>query len=515
MTFKIPAAFQMADYFLDARVREGRGDRVALRGDFGSLTYRDVQSRANRFAHLLKSVGVEPEQRVLIALPDGPEFVAAFFATLKLGAVVVMVNPELKADAIEYFLEYTRASVAVIHSESRSEFLRAAGAGRHLKDTIVVGEAALDTRLAAQPDELENFPSHRDDAAVWLFSGGTTGKPKAVVQTHASFANTTELYAKGVLKYSEDDVTLSVPKLFFGYATGSNLLFPFSVGACAVLFPDRCTPACLFGMIARYRPTILINVPTMIQKLVSHEAAAAQDLSCLRLSTSAGEALPVELHDRWKRTFGVEILDGLGTAEMWHIFLTNRPGRVHPGTIGEVVPGFEVKVCDDDGHQVADGETGWLWVRGQSRAQGYWQQHKKTCEAFRGEWYVSGDMVQRSSRGVFTYCGRGDDMLKVSGKWLAPSEVENCLLQHPAVREVAVIGAQDRQGLMKPHAFVVAAAATAALPVELQTWVREHLEPYKYPRAVTLLEALPRTHLGKADRGKLRRMAEEAQRADV
>jgi len=235
-----------------------------------------------------------------------------------------------------------------------------------------------------------------------------------VVQTHASFANTTECYAKGVIGYTERDVTVSVPKLYFGYATGSNLLFPFAVGATTVLFPEAATPELVFERIARFRPTILINVPTMINHMVSHPAAASQDLSCLRLATSAGEPLPVELYQRWKRTFGVELLDGLGTAEMWHIFISNRPGQVRPGTLGTVVPGFDVKVCDDEGRELPAGEVGVLWVRGGSRALGYWQQMEKTKEGFRGEWYVSGDMVRRDPDGYFTYCGRADDLLKVS-----------------------------------------------------------------------------------------------------
>ena len=326
-----------------------------------------------------------------------------------------------------------------------------------------------------------------------------------MVQTHRSFANTTECYAKGVIGYTERDVTLSVPKLYFGYATGSNLLFPFSVGAATVLFPEAATADVLFQKITQFRPTILINVPTMINQMVSHPTAATRDLSCLRLTTSAGEPLPVELYHRWKDTFGVELLDGLGTAEMWHIFISNRPGLVRPGTLGPVVPGFEVKVCDADGRELPDGEVGCLWVRGDSRAICYWQQMDKTREAFRGEWYVSGDMIRRDPEGYITYCGRVDDMLKVSGKWLSPQEVENCLLRHPAVKDVAVVGVVSAGGLTKPHAFVVANERRDGLAEELQAFVRERLEAYKYPREVTFLDALPRTHLGKVDRARLRR----------
>ncbi|HSN98636.1 MAG TPA: AMP-binding protein, partial [Candidatus Nanopelagicales bacterium] len=256
--------------------------------------------------------------------------------------------------------------------------------------------------------------------------------------------------------------------------------------------------------IRRFRPTILINVPTMINHLVSHERAAEQDLSCLRVSTSAGEALPVELHERWMRAFGVELCDGLGTAEMWHIFLTNRPGDVRPGTLGRPVAGFEVKVCDDDGRELPDGEVGWLWVRGESRAIGYWHDMPKTARAFRGEWYVSGDMLRRDADGYFTYSGRGDDMLKVDGKWLSPAEVENCLMKHPAVKECAVVGVTNAVGLTKPHAYVVVEERREGLEEELKAFVRAALEPYKAPREVMIVEAMPRTHLGKIDRGKLR-----------
>ncbi len=512
MTGMYSEDFNIAEYFLDARIQEGRGDRIALRTDSGDLTYLEVQELANRFGNVLRDAGVEPEQRVIIALPDGPEYVAALFGVLKIGAVVVMVNPELKPDAIEYFYRYTGATLALIHDDTAEAFVEAAGGVPCPERILVVGEDELHDSLDQASPELEGFPAHPDDPAIWLFSGGTTGQPKAVVQPHRSFANTTECYAKKHLGYSEDDITLSVPKLYFGYATGSNLLFPFSVGASAVLFPERCVTDVLFEKIRRFRPTILINVPTMVNHMVSHEDAETQDLSCLRLATSAGEALPVELHRRWNDMFGVDLLDGLGTAEMWHIFLSNRPGHVRPGTLGTVVPGFEVKVCDDDGDELPPGEVGLLRVRGDSRAIGYWQDDEKTRQAFQGEWYLSGDMVNRSEDGVFTYAGRSDDVLKVSGKWLSPMEVENCLLQHPAVDDCAVVGVVDADGLTNPHAFIVreenaACQPSDALATELQLYVKGTLAPHKYPRVIHFMDDLPRTHLGKVDRGRLRSAA--------
>ncbi|HYR51055.1 MAG TPA: benzoate-CoA ligase family protein [Candidatus Dormibacteraeota bacterium] len=495
----------IAEYFLDARVREGLGARPALLTDSGSLTYAEVQELANRFGQLLQDSGVEPEHRVLIALPDVPEFVGALFGTLKLGAVAVMANPGLPQAEIEYLLSYTRARAVVAHRDSAAPFRAAAQGSRFVKAVLTVGEEDTERRLRAASPALDAFPSHKDDPAIWLFSGGTTGRPKAVVQTHRSFANTTECYASHVIGYTDKDTTLSVPKLYFGYATGSNLFFPFAAGARSVLFPEPATADALFEKIRRFRPTVLINVPTMINKMVSHPRAREQDLSSIRVCTSAGEALPEELHRKWMDTFGVELLDGLGTAEMWHIFVSNRIGSARPGTLGTVVPGFEVKVCDEEGRELPHGETGWLWVRGDSRAIGYWQHMEKTMQAFRGDWYVSGDMITKDAEGTITYCGRGDEMLKVSGKWLAPQEVEGCLLQHPAVAEACVVGIKDRSGLVKPRAYVVCRKQSEGLEEELKAFVRDRLEPYKHPREVVFVDALPRTHLGKVDRGALRK----------
>ncbi len=505
MSFQPPETFNVAHWLLDARVEEGAGDRRALATDEGDFTYREVRALANRFGHLLRDEGVDPEQRVIVSLPDGAPFVGALFGALKVGAATVMVNPSLDAEAVGYFLDYTRSRAAVVGPDAAPAFREAAGGMRRPPVLLEVGDPETDGRLADAPDELENFPTHRDDPAVWLFSGGTTDRPKAVVQSHTSYANSTELYGKGVLGLGPDDVTISVPKLYFGYAMGSNLFFPFSVGACSVLFGERCTPGALFERIRRHRPTVLVNVPTMINKMLSHPGAAEEDLSCLRLATSAGEALPEELHRRWDEAFGVELLDGLGTAEMWHIFLSNRPGDVKRGTLGKPVPGFEVSLRDEEGREVEDGEVGRLWVRGNSLGRGYWQKPEATREAFRGEWYVSSDMLRRDEEGYYVYGGRADDMLKVSGKWFSPSELENCLLGHPSVREAVVVAATTDDGLTEPHAYVVADGPGPELAEELQGYAKDQLQPYKYPREVVFLDDLPRTHLGKVDRGRLSR----------
>lgn len=489
----------IADRFLTDRLAEGRGERVAVRLAEGMLTYAEVDGLASRFGNALRSLGVRQEERVLVALLDSAEYVGALFGILKIGAVVVMVNPGLPPDGLAAMAERSRARVAVVAP---------GGAAPPVPHLLVADE--LDA-----PVQIETARTHRDDPAIWLFSGGTTGRPKAVVQTHASFANTTDLYAKAAMGFCEDDVTLSVPKLYFGYATGSNLFFPFSVGASAALYPEHPTPDVVFAQIARHRPTILVNTPKMVAEMVGHPGAAEQDLSCLRFATSAGEALPPSLYERWKATFGVELYDGLGTAEMWHVFVSNLPGAVRPGSLGRAVPGFDVRVRDDEGRDLPDGEVGRLWVRGGSRALGYWQDAAESAETFRGEWFVGGDMVRRDAEGFFHYVGRGDDALKVGGKWLLPAEVEDCLMEHRGVVEAAVVGVPDASGLVKPVAFVVAARADEGgaegqdLESALQAHCLARLDAYKHPRRVFVVPEMPRTHLGKVDRGALRRLAGE------
>ncbi len=512
--FDPPERFNIADYFLDARVREGRGERVALRLDDRELTYAEVQALANRYGNALRETGLRREERVFLLLDDGPEFPAALFGIVKLGAVAIMVNPVQKPDQLAELIDYCEPACALVGGAHLEGFEAACAQTDRAPAILTVGAGAaasgrhrsLDQLAAHASERLETVETHRDDAAIWLFSGGTTGRPKAVVQTHRSFANTTECYAKAALGFTEDDVTMSIPKLYFGYATGSNLLFPFSVGASVALFPEHPTPEVVFEKIRRHRPTILINVPTMVNKMVEHPSARKQDLSCLRFATSAGEALPAPLYQRWRDTFGVELLDGLGTAEMWHIFVSNLPGAVKPGTLGRAVPGFEIEVRGDDGRELADGEVGRLWVRGGSRALGYWRNLEKTSAAFRGEWFVGGDLVSRDAEGYVTYCGRADDVLKVAGKWLAPQEVESCLMRHPRVAECAVVGIEDAAGLTKPYAFVLAKADPDGLEEELKAFCLDNLQAYKHPRRVIVLDSFPRTHLGKIDRGKLKAM---------
>jgi benzoate-CoA ligase family protein len=490
--------FNLAHYFLDARIEEGRGARVAIVTDERSWTYAEVQADANRMANVLRAAGATIEDRVLIALPDGALFAATFFAVLKLGAVVTMVNPELPAEDYGYYLDYTRARALVCDAAFAA---RVQPASRHLRATLVSG-AGLEDALAAAAPAFANEDTSRDDIAVWLFTSGSTGKPKGAVHMHHDFAFNTECYAKRVLGMTEHDVTIAVPKLFFGYATGSNLMFPFAVGARAVLFPDKSTPERLFELIERHRPTVMSTVPTMIGKMLAAPGAAGRDLSSLRLSISAGEALPEELYARWVATFGSEILDGIGSAEMFHIYISNRLGEVRPGTLGRVVPGYEAKILDDDGRELGPGEIGTLWVKGDSAALCYFGAHEKSKEVLRGDWVVSGDKFSRDADGCFRYAGRTDDLLKIGGIFVAPVEVENAIMQHPAVLECVVVGYEDEERLVKAKAVVVVRERTpdAELEREIIEVVRARLAHYKVPKRVEFVAELPRS-----DRGKILR----------
>jgi benzoate-CoA ligase family protein len=472
-------------------------DRVALRLDDRNVTYAELDALASGFAAALQDMGVMKGDRVLIVLPDGVDYAAAVFGTFRLGAVVVMVNPDLSRDALVGILNQARATAALVDIGYREAFQGAlAKAG---PDTVVLDPAGI------VPGVFETVSTSPEDPAIWLFSGGTTGAPKAVAQAHRSLVNTTLLYGQGSLALVPDDITISVPKLYFGYATGSNLLFPLSVGASSVLFAGHSNPDALFDLIERHRPTVMVNVPSAINQMVSHPDAHKRDLSSLRLATSAGEALPETLYHRWRDQFEVELLDGLGTAEMWHIFITNTVGDVRPGTLGKVVPGFEIKACDEDGVEVGPGEVGRLRVRGDSLGLGYFEDPERTAEAFRGEWFVGGDLVSIDQDGYVTHRGRADDAIKVKGKWFRPQEVESVLLENEAVREVAVVAVSDEAGLSKPVAFVVAHPEVSEQ--DLIDWVLARLEAYKHPRRVYFVDKLPQTHLGKVDRSALKRLA--------
>jgi benzoate-CoA ligase family protein len=513
MRIEFPERFRMSDYFLYHNVEEGREGKVCLYYEDETYTYGEAARMSNRAGGALRELGLRVEDRVLIALPDCPEFVWTWFGANRAGGVITMVNPLLPAEDYRYYLEYTRARVAVIHESLLENFARAAEGSKHLRNVLVVGQErgpfhSFAEALGAQSDELEPADTSRDDVAIWLFTSGSTGHPKGAVHLQHDLPYNTECYAKGVLGVNENDLTVSVPKLFFGYATGTNLLFPFAVGGATALFPERSTPEKLFEVIERYRPTILTSVPTMINGMLNLEGAAARDLSSLRMCLSAGEALPEELYRRWVEIFGVEIYDGIGSAEMFHIYITNRPGDVKPGSLGRVVEGYEAEVVGAEGRPLPAGEMGTLRVRGDSAALCYWQAHEKSKQTFAGDWCTTGDQFHVDEEGYYWYHGRTDDMLKVSGVFVAPAEIENCLLSHDAVLEAAVVGHDDGSGLVKPKAFVVLREGHEAgeeLARSIKEFVKSRLALYKYPRRVEFVLSLPKNDRGKIDRNKLKR----------
>jgi benzoate-CoA ligase len=559
---EFPERFNMADYFLYHNVEEGRENKTCLYFEDKTFTYGETVRMSNRVGNALRELGVQQEERILIILPDCPEFVWTWFGAARIGAVITMVNPLMTADDYKYYLEYTRARVAVIPAALSGTFSEALQDARYLKGVMVVGREVTKT-VSLHPDEeardigspelqtdnLRNRRSvawcsfdeavnsvadqctpadtHRDDIAIWLFSSGSTGQPKGAVHLQHDLPFNTEVFAKHTMGVNENDLTVSVPKLFFGYATGTNLLFPFAVGGATALFSERSTPEKLFDVIEKYRPTILTTVPTMINAMLNAPQAEQRDLSSLRFCYSAGEALPVELYERWKKTLGIEICDGIGSAEMFHIYITNRPGDVKPGSLGKVVEGYQASIVDAEGQAVPIGTMGTLKIKGDSAALCYWNAHEKSKETFAGDWCTTGDQFHVDGEGYYWYHGRTDDMLKVSGIFVAPAEIENCLLQHEAVLECAVIGADGGDGLIKPKAFVVlrekqrvgsagervepdAAEMNEALADELKRFVKTNLARYKYPRWIEFVTSLPKNDRGKIDRKSLKQREAES-----
>jgi benzoate-CoA ligase len=516
-----PERFNMSDYFLYHNLEEGRENKTCLYFNDKTCTYADTARMSNRTGNALRELGVEIEDRVLIVLPDCPEFVWTWFGAARIGAVITMVNPLLPAEDYKYYLNYTRARVAIVDASLLDTFSEAAADALYLRAVMVVGNDGDKTRFArqraawvpfeetvlAQSDECVPADTHRDDIAIWLFTSGSTGHPKGAVHLQHDLPFNTEVFAKQTMGVNEDDLTVSVPKLFFGYATGTNLLFPFAVGGATALFKERSTPEKLFEVIEKYRPTILTTVPTMINSMLNAPDAAQRDLSSLRFCYSAGEALPIELYERWQKNLGIEICDGIGSAEMFHIYITNRPGDVKPGSLGKIVAGYEAKIVDAGGNEVATDEMGTLKIKGDSAALCYWDAHEKSKETFAGDWCTTGDQFHVDHEGYYWYHGRTDDMLKVSGIFVAPAEIENCILQHAAVLECAIIGHDSGDGLVKPKAFVVlreTATSSDVLVEELKEFVKAHLAPYKYPRWIEFVSSLPKSDRGKIDRKLLK-----------
>jgi benzoate-CoA ligase family protein len=550
-----PDDLNLADYYLFDRLAEGLGDKPAVLFGDRQYTYADIADRTRRLQGLLSRVGVGREERVLIVLPDTPAFAWAFFATLHHGAVVAMGNPEAPPGDLAYLVDYTRASVVItiprVAASIRDALHEAGLKALVLSPEVPTGgdvEADLDAaevenlaplsplsmRAATQalreaplergPRGARPRPTRRDDIAIWLFTSGSTGRSKAAMHTHRDFAFNTEVYAKRTVGYRRDDITVSVPRLFFGYATGTNLMFPFAVGATTALFVERPTPESLTAAILRHRPTIVTNVPTMMSKLLEHDEALAGagkprlDFGSIRFHLSAGEALPPAILGRFSERFANDVYDGIGSAEMFHIYCSNRPGDIKPGSLGRVVDGYEIKILSSEATgpgepELPRGETGVMWVRGDSVALGYFQDRDKSWATFHGHWCKTGDLFKLDADGYLWFSGRADDLLKVGGIWVAPVEVEDCLSHHPAVALAAVIGAEE-EGLTKPKAFVVLrdeASRRAAddrarqlLADELKGFVRDRLSKHKYPRWVVFLDEVPKNDRGKVDKKVLK-----------
>jgi len=509
-----PEVFNVAAWLVDRNLEEGRGENIAIECGDERVTYRQLAERVNQVGNALRALGVRIEERVLLILLDTAEFPYSFLGAIKAGIVPVPVNTLLKPPDYEYMLNDSRARVAIV-SEALLPQLQAFPRERlrYLRDVIVVGNApagahAFADLVAKASSELEAEPTSPDDAAFWLYSSGSTGFPKGCVHLHHDIVVASELYGQGILGITAQDRCFSVAKLFFAYGLGNGLYFPFSVGATTILWPGPPTPPNVYAVIERHRPTLFYSVPTSYVALLAHRREGADfDLSSIRNGVSAGESLPPAVFERFKQRFGVEILDGLGSTEMLHITISNRHGAARPGSSGQVVPGYEARILDENDQPVAPGETGSLVVRGDSTCAYYWNKHEKTKQTIEGHWIRTGDKYYQDADSYFWYAGRSDDMLKVSGQWVSPVEIEAALAAHPAVREAAVIGREDAERLTKPMAFVVLepdASGDEKTVRELQGFVAGRLAPFKKPRWVEFVSELPKTATGKIQRFKLR-----------
>lgn len=515
---QLGAHFNFAQHLIHRN--RGRAAKTAFIDDHGFLSFGELEQRICRMATALLALGVRREERVLLLMHDCCDWPVSFLGALYAGIVPVAVNTLLTADDYAYMLQNSRAQAVLVSGALLPALQAALDPGHHEVKHVIVsnpptvlpaGALAMTSLLAQHAPRNEAAPTRPDDPGFWLYSSGSTGRPKGALHTHANAYWTAELYGTPVLGLTERDVCFSAAKLFFAYGLGNALSFPLSVGATTILMAERPTPDATFkrwlGEVGGVKPTVFFGAPTGFAGMLASPALPAKKDTRLRLVSSAGEALPSELGERFTAHFGVEIVDGIGSTEMLHVYLSNRPGQVRYGTTGWPVPGYDIELRDEDQRTVPVGELGDLYVRGPSAAVMYWGNREKSRETFLGDWIRSGDKYVRNADGTYTYSGRSDDMLKVSGIYVSPFEVESTLVQHPAVLEAAVIGVNDEEGLTKTKAFVVLKPGAQATEADLKAFVKERLAPYKYPRHIEFVTDLPKTATGKIQRFKLRELA--------
>jgi 4-hydroxybenzoate-CoA ligase len=509
--------YNAATDFVDANVAAGRGEKVAFIDPQRKLTYAGLQERSCAFACGLQLLGLRQEARILLLMLDTMDYPVAFWGAIRAGVVPIPLNTLLTPAQYAYIFNDSRAEAVIVSAPLLKAIEPIIQASDTIRTLIVAGasETAPTSLEHGRFEELLETPADvwhantcSDDIAFWLYSSGSTGEPKGTRHVHTSLIATAKLYGQDVLGIRENDIVYSAAKLFFAYGLGNAMSFPMSVGATAVLIPDRPTPEKVLQVLKEHQPTIFYGVPTLYAGLLAQPTLAkGAGSDRLRACVSAGEALPANVGERWREIVGVDILDGIGSTEMLHIFVSNVPGGVHYGTSGRPVPGYDARIVDDQGRDVAQGEIGELVVRGPSSADGYWNQRAKSRRTFAGEWTYTGDKYMQDGEGNYVYCGRTDDMFKVSGIWVSPFEVEAALVSHPAVLEAAVIGREDDEGLVKPKAFIVLRDQKAGgekLFDELKAHVQERAGMWKYPRWIEVREELPKTATGKIQRFKLR-----------
>ncbi|MDD0813026.1 benzoate-CoA ligase family protein [Curvibacter sp. HBC28] len=513
-THAVPApgpVFNFAQHLIERNGR--RADKTAFIDDLGTLSYGSLAERIRRLGSALRACGVHREERVLLLMHDCNDWPVAFLGALHAGIVPVAVNTLLTPDDYAYMLAHSRAQAVLVSAALLPTLQSALALASHEVKSVIVSrptaplpEGAVEFEQFLQQGHPAAAPAATgpDDPGFWLYSSGSTGRPKGALHTHANPYWTAELYAGPVLGLTEQDICFSAAKLFFAYGLGNALSFPLSVGATTVLMAERPTPDATFQRWVQHQPTVFFGAPTGFAGMLSSPQLPARGQVSLRLASSAGEALPADIGERFTRHYGVEIIDGIGSTEMLHIFLSNRPGQVRYGTTGTPVPGYDIELRDEQGGPVPEGEPGDLYIRGPSAALMYWGNRDKSRDTFQGAWTKSGDKYVKNADGTYTYSGRSDDMLKVSGIYVSPFEVEATLVQHSAVLEAAVIGVADAEGLTKTKAFVVLRPGASADEAELKAFVKDRLAPYKYPRQIEFLAELPKTATGKIQRFKLR-----------